>query len=340
MKTSQEYGEWVYISPVYNLEILDDIKGEIKIGRVHFVNIRKLPLIRKRLRLPAVLSKLGKNTANFFSESKTYTLLTFKGIPDEMVDNCRKIVEDAISILSFSQLGYCSRRNNSQFGLTKDRQVLRTYILNADIFKGTLNASVVSKVLPFRLDKNWYDFHKSFFFFDLLKLVSSQSKTQKKWKDTIIRASIMVGKSMQSRDLEYCFLWNMIVIEMLLTEQGDKYSESLSERAEAFLGWVGYWKEKNFKEKINILYKKRCVFVHDGNSINITPNDVQFTDDLVFNLLWNIVSHIKLFPSKRSIINFSEKVKAEKVLKLESSVQPKTLRFLNREYDADNIKKI
>lgn len=340
MKTTQEYGEWVYISPVYNLEISDEIKGEIKIGRVIFVNSRKLPYIRKRLGLPAVISKLGKNTANFFSESKTYAILKFKGIPDKMLRSCKQTVEEAISVLSFSQLGYCSRRNNCQFGLTKTRQVLRTYVLKTNIFKGTLNASVVSKVLPLHLNKDWQNFHRSFFFFDLVKLISTKSKIQQKWKDTIIRSSIMIGKSMQSRDLEYCFLWNMIVIEMLLTEQGDKYSESLPERAEAFLGWVGYWKEKNFSQKINILYRKRCRFVHDGNSKNITPTDVQFTDDLVFNLLWNIVHHINIFKTKKSIIDFSEKVKAEKILGIESSVQPRTLKFFNRDYDPDYIKDI
>lgn len=342
MKTELEFGKWIYITPIYNLEIADEINGEIKIGRVIFVDIKKVPYIRKRLGFPCVFSKINKDIVgkDFFNESKTFAILAFQGIPKEKKIECREIIEEAVHILSFSQLGYCSRRNNSQFGLIKQHSFTKNYILNKSKFKGTINMAVESKVLPFRLNKDWQKFHKYFFFFDLISIISSNNKMQKKWKETIIRAAEMAGKSMQSRDLEYCFLWNMIIVEMLLTEQGDKYSDSLPERAEAFIGWVGYWNENKFEEQIIELYKKRCQFVHDGNSNNISVEDVLFTDDLVFNLMWNIVKHINLFPSKKAIIDFSDKVKAEKLLSIKSKVQPKTLRFANRNLDSDELDRI
>jgi len=342
MKTMQQHGKWIYITPIYNLEIGKEIGGEIKIDRVVFVLKSKIPNIRKRLGFPFVFSKITEQESveSFFEESKTYAILTFQGVPKEKELECRKIIEDAVNVLSFSQLGYCSRKSNSQFGLIKQRGYVRNFILNKADFNGTLNNSVESKVLPFQINKAWYDYHKYFFFFDLLSIISSTDKMQKKWKETIIRAAVMSGKSMQSRDLEYSFLWNMIIVEMLLTEQGDKYSDSLPERAEAFIGWVGFWEEKKFEERIRDLYTKRCQFVHDGNSNNITVEDVLFTDNLVFNLMWNIVKHINLFPSKSSIIKFSDKVKAEKLLGIKSKVQPKTLRFMNRETETNDLERI
>lgn len=342
MSTIQKNSDWLYISPIYHLEISKDLKGELSVGRVIFVEAKKLARIRKRIGLPIVLSKIDKKIpgVNFFKESKTFAIVQFKGVPEQKEFECRELIENAISLISSSQLGYCNRDNNSQFGIIKTKGTGNRFFINKNIFEAHLNTYSETKVLPFRLDKRWKEFHKDFYFFDLLKLISSKNKMQKKWKETIIRAAAMSGKSMQSRDIEYSFLWNMIIVEMLLTEQGDKYSESLPERAEAFIGWVGYWEENKFEEKIQNLYTKRCQFVHDGNSNNIAVEDVLFTDDLVFNLLWNIIKHIDLFPSKESVVTFSEKVQAEKLLKVKPKVQPKTLKFMNRNYDETKIKRI
>ena len=121
------------------------------------------------------------------------------------------------------------------------------------------------------------------------------------------------------------------MIEMLLTEQGDKYVDKLPERIESFLGWTGYWNEKNYPEKIDRLYKLRCSFVHNGDSHSLRASDLLFSDELLFNLMHNIVRHIKLFPTKRQLIEYSDKVKAEKVLKIKSKVLPKTLRYFSKE---------
>ncbi|WP_435357132.1 hypothetical protein [Emticicia sp. SJ17W-69] len=343
MGTPEEKNNWVYITPIYNLEITGELDKEIKIGRVTFIDIAKIPYVRKRLGLPCVFSVIiSKKYENIiFKESKTYAFLIFRGDPEEKKEECRLIIEEAVNILSLSQLGYCSRQNNSQFGIIKQRDFANSYILNKSKFIGSIHMSFENKVLPFCLNKEWRNFHDNFFFFNLIAIISTSNKEiQVKWKDTIVRAAVMIGKSMKSRDLETCFIWNMIIVEMLLTEQGDKYTDMLPERVEAFIGWVGYWKEEKFEEKIRELYKKRCEFIHDGNSKNIKIEDLLFMDNLVFNLMWNIVNHISLFPTKKSIVEFSEKIKAEKLLGIKSKVLPKTFKFMNREYDEDDYKKI
>ncbi len=225
MSTLQKNSDWLYISPVYHLEISKDVNRELTVGRVIFVDIKKLQRIRKRIGLPIVLSKIDKKIpgVSFFKESKTYAIIQFRGIPEQKELECRELIENAIAIISSSQLGYCNRDNNSQFGIIKTRGTGNRFFINKNKFEAHLNRFVESKVLPFRLDKRWKEFHKQFYFFDLLKLISTNNKMQKKWKETIIRAARMSGKSMQSRDLEYSFLWNMIIVEMLLTEQGDKF---------------------------------------------------------------------------------------------------------------------
>ncbi|MPQ46887.1 hypothetical protein GCQ56_07650 [Marinifilum sp. N1E240] len=335
--------EWLFITPIYSLELGKSISKELKIGRVTFIDVTKIPRVRKRLGFPVPLSRINetKFLSNYFKLSKTYAICTFRGdSKDEKLRyDIRKEVEKATHILGFSQLGYCNRRRNSQFGMIDLNTHTELFILNKNEYKSSLCSTKESKILPFRIGKKWLKFHKDFFFLEFLKLIDSKKKMNKKWKDTIIRAAEMSGKSMMSRDLEYAFLWNMIAIEMLLPSQ-DKYMERLPELAEAFIGWVDYWEDKNYQEKIKDAYLRRCELVHNGNSNNITVEHVIFTDDLLFNLMWNIVTHIDMFPNKESVREFSEKVKSEKLLGVKPQVQPGTLHFMNREYDIDDYLRI
>ena len=75
--------------------------------------------------------------------------MTFRGEPDEMKEECRVIIDEAVNILSLSQLGYCSRQNNSQFGIIKQRDFTNNYILNKTDFVGSIRMSLESKVLFF-----------------------------------------------------------------------------------------------------------------------------------------------------------------------------------------------
>jgi len=150
----------------------------------------------------------------------------------------------------------------------------------------------------------------------------------------------MVGQSQCSNDLAQAFLWNMIVLEMLLTERGDKYPEILPKRIEAFLGWVGYWSVDNYEQRIKDVYKKRCRFVHDGNRDQIEVSDLLFTDDLLLNLLANLVTHPKVFSSKDDVIKFADKVEAEHTLGINTKVRPKTLRFFSHSYTDEDLQEI
>jgi hypothetical protein len=341
MKVKHQKGNWNYISPVYNLIIAKDFKQELRIGRVLFVDRQKLPRIRKRLGFPIVFSKIKEESFEFFNEAQTFAILPFSGIPFEEENNCRDIIEKAINIISFSQLGYCNRQNNSQFGTSKCHKVYQNYIIRKDKFDSVLNSSVESKILPYILNNYWRNFHKRLFFFDLLDLINNNSPgINSKWKKTLIRGAEMIGKSMQSRDIEYSFLWNMIVVEMLLTQSGDKYAKTLPERAESFIGWVGFWKEKNFEDRITEVYKKRCELVHGGNSENITVNDVLFSENLVFNIMWNIIKHLNIFTSKEKLILFSERIKAEKLLGIKSKIQPNTLMFMYGHQEENDLQRI
>ena len=93
------------------------------------------------------------------------------------------------------------------------------------------------------------------------------------------------------------------------------------------------------KKKLREAYAKRCSYVHNGAFDEIQIKDLLFMDDILLNILVNILGHPKVFPSKLSVIEFSKKVSAEKILDLHSrlpGVRPKTLIHVSRNYsDAD-----
>ena len=137
----------------------------------------------------------------------------------------------------------------------------------------------------------------------------------------------MIGQSISSQDTSICFLSNMIALELLLTRQGDAYLDSLTKRIEAFIGWTTYWKNLNYPELIQSIYKKRCAMVHNGMVEKITHDDVQLTDELLFNIMANIVKVINILKSKDDLIKFSELVYAESLLGAKPKIRPKKFRY-------------
>jgi hypothetical protein len=187
------------------------------------------------------------------------------------------------------------------------------------------------------LDERWLNFQENSFFFDFLRILRGQISISRSWKEEIRKAAILAGESQCSSDLPQAFLWNMIAIELLLTKQGDRYLDSLPERAEAFIGWTVDWKQNNYRELIKDLYRKRCQLVHSGNKSAIEVQDLLFSDEILLNVLTNIVKHPRLFKSKDDVITFSEKVKAEYVLGINPRTRPKTLRFSRPTYDSTDL---
>lgn len=88
---------------------------------------------------------------------------------------------------------------------------------------------------------------------------------------------------------------------------------------------------------------KRCRYVHDGAFSDIQIKDLLFMDDILLNVLANIISHPEIFSSKRSVINFSNKISAAKILGLhtrKAGVRLKTLFHVSRNYSESDLARI
>ena len=151
-------------------------------------------------------------------------------------------------------------------------------------------------------------------FFALQKIVDKTNHVQPKWRNSIIRAASLFGKSFLAKHMAEAFMYNMIAIETLLTNQGDKFPSSLIDRLVALFGWMTTDDPKHWENSISKLYQLRCSFVHDGIHGEIDGMDLYESDTILSNLLTNICKNTKTIKSKNDIIKLSERVAACQVL--------------------------
>jgi hypothetical protein len=128
------------------------------------------------------------------------------------------------------------------------------------------------------------------------------------------RALMLVGRSMNSKDLGKAFLLDMIALELLITRPHERTSDVMPLRLEALLGWISFWKAEGYDTRIQDLCAKRNNLVHEGDVSRITLSDLKLADDLLQNLFVNVARNIRLFKSREDIIRLAERVQAERLL--------------------------
>lgn len=341
------HGSWIYIVPVVGLNLTDAVNNEITINRVTFISAAKLARVRKRFGIRKRLSELRSQKVfdDFFSKlGSTAAIVPFTGKPTNKTTEAIRLVVEELNILSVSQLGYSKRRFNSHPSIYTESAANLSYLcMNKNDGTSLLSYELVGYTEDLTLDERWNNWQKDVFFSNLIKIINKKIVVNHSWSKSLYTASRLIGQSITTNNLAQAFLLNMIAIESLLTRQGDKYTEILPKRIEAFIGWVGYWSVNNYKQRIEDIYKKRCKYVHDGNDSGIEIRDLLFTDDLLLNILLNLISHHKIFHSKEEVINFATLVSAEHTLGIvgdKSKIRPKTLRFLSKKYTQKDFEKI
>jgi len=342
---------WLFVTPVVNLEIEKGLRPRIVVGRVEFVRADKLPYIRKRFNIPYRISELRHNNPWFddlLRKNSTLALIyvkTGKGRDFKKVvySYCFPAIQEATTILSLSRCVYTRRRHREIFGLgVQPARAWQSYVFleRGHAVKEPYvpwGGQLEGAFSPFVIDKHWWNWHRKYgFFFDLLDILyGTKGKVVSiSWRRRLKRAALFAGQSWQTIDPVMAFLYNIFSLETLLLEGGrGGKSEYLAKRTEAFLGWAGFWgQEKDFTEKVVNMYDVRNQIVHQADTSKFTIDHLLFSDDLVFNLFLNLVKHVRLFRKQEDVIDFCRKVQAERILGLKSSVRPKGFRAMAPRY--------
>lgn len=346
-KILTEEGTWFFIVPIKNVILTKDVKYEFTIDRIRLFDIKKLPRIRKKIGFPYKFSEFKKKYSaiyeKFFNPYQTFATFRQTGTGEITKQKFLATVREELAILSFSQLGESRRYHNACPALAEEVATgqLSYFMMNLSTKHWIQWNETTGKMDKIILNKLWLKRQKDSFFLDLIKIFRKDIKVSNSWYDDLKNAAILAGQSQSSSDLPQCFLSNMIAIELLLTKQGDSYSDKLPERAEAILVWMLiHWGRDKFREAIRGLYAKRCSLVHSGNRSAIKIPDLLLSDTILLNLFINIVKHPKIFYSKEKLIEFSEKVQAEYVLNIKPKIRPKTFRYRGPVYSKSDYEKI
>jgi len=335
----------IFVTPVAGLELTEAVRHEFRVNRVLFVSATKLPRIRNRFRIPETLASYRSRSpaiSSILDASATLAVVRHSGESGEVQQESFRLVQEELAILALSQLGFSKRRSLSHPRIldVAPRRTLRYVLFDEGGVSSVAGVRVIGAILPLRLDQPWLEFQEDVLFLPLLKILQGTKSVSRGWRSLLRRTAVIVGRGMVSSHTPTAFLSNMIALEMLLTEQGERHIDVLPKRIEAFLGWAGYWEKRGFSDKIKRIYALRCKYVHQGESDEITKKDLLFADDLVLNILTNIVHHPREFYSKESVIRFAELVRCEQQLGVRPKVRPRTLRMLAPRYTKKDLEQI
>ncbi len=339
---------WSLFIPIYNLEISNNIGGELRIEHVNFISSDKIPRIRKKLGLTNRvlyynnLFKSKHTTRKLFSETKVYAFLKTKRSEQDNLSREFRRIKEAVYLLASSQFYRIRRYQKYPFGGPEFSQYLfDEYLLfenNANKMKW--NHTRLTPVEPYRIDKQWEKFTSHHFFPRLLKILNGRIKVSLKWRYELRRAALLAGQSQFSRNVWEAFLYDMIALEILLTNRGENICTALIERVVSLFGWLTNENQEGWKNLIEKLYDLRCQFVHKGIIDNISIHDLLNADMLLANLLYNLCELTKYIKSKNDIINLSEKLAARRTLGLKMIDRPRNISFQTQSLSKTDIKKL
>jgi hypothetical protein len=324
-------GQWVYVVPIDGVILTEAVDYEFRIKHMVLVHRSKMARIRGRLGISQRLSKLRKSrwSDGVLEASEVYAVVRTGGTPDVARKRCRRIVRQELALLAVSQLGYDSRSSRAFPSIHGEgaRGAIEDLLIESPAGRTLPTVLLTGKLGDIALHGHWLRFQRETFFLGLLQIIRGKSEASPAWARDIERACVLLGQSLCSTNAAAAFLLNMIALEALFVGKQGKFRENLPRVAEAFLGWTGFWLTKRYPERIQEIYAKRTGFVHWADGEPITGSDVEFTDLLLFHLIWNLVEHIRLFPTRKAVVEFSKKVEAEHLLGIRSRVRPRTLRY-------------
>ena len=317
---------WLLSVPVYNLIIDKDLNREIRIGAVTFVDKTKIPYIRKRLGIQNKISEINDWIykpfkplgLKIFNDCETYAFIRCSNKTQSEAKALIRIIRESIWILASSQIRLRGRENLVLFGLPEHAAALgdEVYIFDTLGDSSTYTNKLASQVQEYYLDRTWKNFLENHFFFPILRILNDNVAINRQWKAKLKQATIFAAKSYYSTDKETAFLYDWIAIESLLKTGSGKIDRTIADHLIALFGWLteedgSYW--ENIVEK---LWGKRNDFVHRGIILDITAEDILEADAIVYNLLRNLSRLTKIFHNQKSLNDFAETVKAQKILNI------------------------
>jgi len=332
--------------PVFGLRLTKAVDRELQIGRVLFIEADKISRVRKRLGLKYTIGHYRNISTwtrdRLFKVAPVYACLkTRKDLNSQDFSSEISLIREAFWLLASSFFSITWRENAalSLHPYAGQHMVKDMYVFGSSGgFSATL--SVAPPFIENKVNSEWRRLNRLYHFFDLKKILTGKIKIQNKWKSALIRASVLAGQSFLARHISEAFLCNMIAIEALLVQQGDKFPDVLIDRIVALFGWMTGEDPSSWEATVKRLYSLRCSYVHDGSAGDINGMDLFESDTLLKNLLLNLCKSTHYIKSKHDIITLANELQARRVIGMKPVRKVKRLHYMRPRIDKSAEKKI
>jgi hypothetical protein len=331
--------KWTFMVPMGNVVVHEDVGQEFKVDRVTFVHRDKL--------LPEVNKPTRRS--DFFKLADTFAVVRETGTRDKVERRCLQLMREESFLLALSQLGFAKRRQMRPIVPVSEVSIPFSIPFRAVSSLGEFGKFFVTMppVVALGLDGRWEHYQNHVFFTNLLKILRRETRVAADWRKDLRRASLMVGESISASDLLKSFVWNWVALETLLTHRQERETwKTLPKRVGALLYWVFYSaKEDEDKEKLTMdydhktkmyddrianVYEKRNGLLHNGERDCIVERDLEFTDQLLLNVLANLVRFPRLFYSKAEVTKFADEVEKNRSQGASPRERPANFMFVGR----------
>ena len=305
-----------------------------------------------RDRLPPGVRKLA-GYRDFFESARTFAVVRGVGTPDNVERRCLGLVREESSILALSQLTYATRRQMRPIVPGGEVGFAYTTFLAVRSSEEPRSFGKADRTLPSVLELDlggrWKNYQDKIFFTDLLKILQRATKVEASWRKDLRRAALMAGECIGTEDLLKSFIWNWAALETLLTHRREtKAWETLPKRVGALLYWAFYSESegvdeektkqgydlmtKHYNDRIGEVIEKRNALLHNGERDRVTARDLEFTDQLLANVLANLVRFPQLFGSKAEVVRFADEIEGDRLRGVSPRQRPANFIFVGSFY--------
>lgn len=195
--------QWTMLFPVQGLLLTKQVNNSLIIDDVTFI---------ARKRLLQKCDDLGIKKESFLKNSKpdvfdgvlknteTYAVFRRRNTLDQARREAFEKVQEALSILCASQLGYKGRRSNARLELSSrpSREFVEYVAFDKNDKSPRVGATVRSPYMSMTLDKDWIGYNKANFFIKLLKKINDKDSNEG-WRKILKRVLIYTGESQREK---------------------------------------------------------------------------------------------------------------------------------------------
>ena len=297
-------GSWIVIVPMFQLEVSDQapINGRWEVGDVSFVSRNQLaalltPPLVPRVPLPGVWQQIS-------NDDQSFAVISLQGSPNDLRRSVFFRIREAASILASTNAFWGKRHHASGFTLkgypsftARNDRFIQT---DGPAFCGSWSQQ--GFLHPFTLDAAWHTAITQSGIIELFNRITDITLPAE-WRRQIKSGAAMLGRSMMSLELADAFLLNVIGLETLLTNQGERNARRLFQRIKGMTGWHLRTARPNYETEIRSIHGVRCEIVHDSDYSNLTVELLLQADLYLANSLLNIVMLPATFPDKATLAN-------------------------------------